>query len=164
MGVRCMCVVFALKLTFPPISIQHNQCPCRCVPESAIQQQYHRSATPPRTDSTIAPPQNQRFRSANVSWLIDTRKGSVEKKKPPYVFFLTKDYYYYRTMTSGWQGAPHFRRYGRELVFVTGDFVKRKVGGATVVRLYASQQPRTVSTISSRLMPSLQRGVFHTHS
>ena len=34
-----------------------------------------------------------------------------------------------RTMTSGWQGTPDFRRYGRERVYKTGDFVKQKLGG-----------------------------------
>ena len=38
-------------------------------------------------------------------------------------------------MTSGWQGALYFRRYGRELVLKTGDFVQETLGGATVVRL-----------------------------
>ena len=38
-------------------------------------------------------------------------------------------------MTSGGQGAPFFRRYGRELVSKTGDFVEEKLGGATVERL-----------------------------
>ena len=33
-------------------------------------------------------------------------------------------------MTSGWQGAPCFRRYGREGAgFKTGDTVKEKSGG-----------------------------------
>ena len=39
---------------------------------------------------------------------------------------------YYRTMTSGWKGAPCWRRIDRELVFKTDDFVKEKLGGATV--------------------------------
>ena len=41
----------------------------------------------------------------------------------------------YRAMTPGWQGAPYFRRYGRELVSTTGDFVEKKIGGATAERL-----------------------------
>ena len=32
-------------------------------------------------------------------------------------------------MTSGWQGAPNFRRYDRELGFETGDFVEENRGG-----------------------------------
>ena len=53
--------------------------------------------------------------------------------------FVTKDY---RTITSGWQGAPHFRRYGREL-FKTGDTVKEKykLGRATVERLSTTRTP-----------------------
>ena len=35
----------------------------------------------------------------------------------------------YQTMTSGRQGAPHSRRYGRALVSKTGDFVEGKFGG-----------------------------------
>ena len=35
----------------------------------------------------------------------------------------------YRTMTSGWQRAPYFRIFCRELVFKTGDFIKRKNEG-----------------------------------
>ena len=39
-------------------------------------------------------------------------------------------------MTSGAQGAPYFRRYGRELAgFETGDFVEKMLGGTTVERL-----------------------------
>ena len=35
----------------------------------------------------------------------------------------------YRTTTSRWQGAPHFRRYGRELGFEPVDFVKETLEG-----------------------------------
>ena len=45
------------------------------------------------------------------------------------IFLCATDYCYYRTITSGWQGAPYFRRYGRELGFKTGDFVKENVRG-----------------------------------
>ena len=38
-------------------------------------------------------------------------------------------------MTSGWQGAPHFRRYGRELVSKPAISFFRKIGGAIVERL-----------------------------
>ena len=31
-------------------------------------------------------------------------------------------------MASGWQEAPYFRRYDRELVLKTGDFVEEKLG------------------------------------
>ena len=48
------------------------------------------------------------------------------KKASSNIFMFAK---VYRTMTSGRQGAPSFRRYGRELVSKTGDFVKEKLGG-----------------------------------
>ena len=44
--------------------------------------------------------------------------------------------YYSRTMTSGWQGAPYFRRYGRELVSITGGFVKKKLRWSAAERLW----------------------------
>ena len=37
-------------------------------------------------------------------------------------------------MTSGWRGAPYFRRYGREPVLKTGDFVKEKLEGGVYRR------------------------------
>ena len=38
------------------------------------------------TDSTIAPPQSQRSSLTNVSWLLGTRKATIEKKGS--VYFL----------------------------------------------------------------------------
>ena len=38
-------------------------------------------------------------------------------------------YYYYLTMTSWWQGAMYFRRYGRELVSKPAISSKRKIWG-----------------------------------
>ena len=38
------------------------------------------------------------------------------------ICLFTTNYKDDRTMTSGWKGAPNFRRYGRELGFKTGDF------------------------------------------
>ena len=61
------------------------------------------------TDSTIA---NQRFSLAHVLCLLDTRKDAMTKMSS-HIFVLAKDY---RTMTSGWQGAPYFRKYDQELV------------------------------------------------
>ena len=46
-----------------------------------------------------------------------------------YIFLIAKDYYYYRTMTPGWQGAAYSRRYGRELRGKTGDSVEEKLEG-----------------------------------
>ena len=39
-------------------------------------------------------------------------------------------------MTSGGQGAPFYRRYGRTLVIEAGDFAEEMLRGATVERLY----------------------------
>ena len=47
------------------------------------------------------------------------------KKTSSYVFLFAKDY---RTTTSGWQGAPYFRKYDQKLVS-TGDFSEEKLGG-----------------------------------
>ena len=38
------------------------------------------------TDSTIAPPKNQRFSLTNVSWLLDTRKDDM--KNTIFMYFL----------------------------------------------------------------------------
>ena len=56
------------------------------------------------------------------------------KKKPPYIFSFAKGY---RTMTSGWQGAPYFRRCGRELVSKPAISFKKSWGGANVDQLNA---------------------------
>ena len=50
------------------------------------------------------------------------------------MLLFAKDYYYYRTMTSGWRRALYFKGYGRGLVSKSAILVE-KVGGATVVRL-----------------------------
>ena len=82
------------------------------------------------TDSAIAPPQKnkkkkQRSVFTNASWLLDARKDAV-KVISSYVFLLAKDD---RTMTLGWQGAPYFRKYGRELVSKPAISVKKSWGG-----------------------------------
>ena len=48
------------------------------------------------------------------------------KKKSPFVFLFAKSD---RTMTSGWQGAPYFRSYGRELVSKSAISLIKKSGG-----------------------------------
>ena len=44
--------------------------------------------------------------------MLDTKKGVV-KKLSSHIFLFAEDC---RATTSGWQGAPCFRRYGREMV------------------------------------------------
>ena len=50
------------------------------------------------------------------------------KKMSSCISLVAKEY---QTMTSRWQGAPHFRRYGRELVLKPAISFKN-VGGSTV--------------------------------
>ena len=86
------------------------------------------------TDSTVAPPPpNQRFSSTIFSWLLHTRNDAM-KKMFSCISLVAKDY---RSMTSGRQGAPYFRIYGRELVSKPAISLKkgRGGGGATVERL-----------------------------
>ena len=76
------------------------------------------------TDSTIAPPPNRRFCLTIFSWLLDTRKDAMETMSSC-MFWLAKDY---RTMSSGWQGAPYsWIRPGGGLK--TSDFINEKLGG-----------------------------------
>ena len=70
----------------------------------------------------------------------DTRKDAM-KTMPSCILLLAKGY---RTMTSGWQGAPRFRRYGRESVSKPAISLNRSSGGATVVRLGPPYISKTV--------------------
>ena len=65
-----------------------------------------------RIDSTIPPPLKPAI-FYNELFMAGRHKGGVLLKNSPHIFFIAKDY---RTMTSGWQRAPFFRRYGREQV------------------------------------------------
>ena len=85
-----------------------------------------------RTVSTIASPQIQRLSLTNVSWLLDTRKNAATKTMSSSILLFAKDY---RTMTSGWQGAPYIRRYTAGSWFKNRRFHQRKSGRATVKRL-----------------------------
>ena len=84
-----------------------------------------RSRLSRNTESTIAPPPNQRFSLTNVLWLLDTRKDA-RKIISSCIFLFPKDY---QTMTSGWQGAPYFSRYGQELVSKPAISLKKSWGG-----------------------------------
>ena len=48
------------------------------------------------------------------------------KKASSHIVLFAKDY---RLMTSGWQGAPYFRRYGRGLVSKPAILLKKSWGG-----------------------------------
>ena len=59
------------------------------------------------------PPAKQRFYLANISLLLDTRRGRMLRKKTSSnISFFSEDC---RTVTSRWQGAPYSLRYGRGL-------------------------------------------------
>ena len=70
----------------------------------------HKQKTqPPKTDSTIAPRQNHRFSLMNVSsssssWLLDTRKGTIEIENKVPIYFLVVQKAY-RSMTLGCRGT-----------------------------------------------------------
>ena len=55
----------------------------------------------------------------------------MKQKISYYIFLIEKDD---RTMTSGWQGARYFRRYGRELMSEPAISLKKGWGRATVER------------------------------
>ena len=82
-----------------------------------------------RTDSTIDPLKNQRFSFTNVSdesWLLDTRKGTIEIKVS--ISFLVCKGLSVDYVGEGVEG----RRIGGDTAragFETGDFVKEKSGG-----------------------------------
>ena len=77
------------------------------------------------------------------------------KTTPSNVFDCAK---HYRTMSSGWQGAPYFTRYGRELVSKPRTSFKSSWGG---------YHPRTTSILLAYPSPSAAsvtpptRGLFH---
>ena len=55
----------------------------------------------------------------------DTTKVAITSRSS-YSFLLAMDY---RTITLGWQGAPHFRRYGWELVSKPAISLEKSWGG-----------------------------------
>ena len=61
----------------------------------------------------------------NHSWLLDTRKDAI-KERSPYIVLRAK---VHRTMTSGFQGTPYFKRCDRELVSKPAISLKRSWGG-----------------------------------
>ena len=77
------------------------------------------------TDSTIAPPQNQRFSLTNVSWLLDTRKDAMKRISACITFVcggLSNDDV--RVVR-----GTVFQEIRPGAGFKTGDFVKEKLGG-----------------------------------
>ena len=77
------------------------------------------------TDSTIAPTPNQRFSLTNVSWLLDTRKGTIERKVS--ILFLAC-----KGLSIDDVGVSRntvFQEIRPRAGFETGDFVKGKLGG-----------------------------------
>ena len=79
----------------------------------------------PRTDSTIAPPKNQRFSSTNVSWLLDAREGATKNIYSSIILFA-KDY---TTMTSGVARGTVIQEMQPGAGFETDDFVQETLRG-----------------------------------
>ena len=79
----------------------------------------------PRTDSTIAPPQNRRCSLTNVSWLLDTKKDAA--KTPSSQCFLVCEGL--SNDDFGVARGTGFQEIRRGGGFRTGDFVKEKLWG-----------------------------------
>ena len=58
------------------------------------------------------PPQNQRFCLTNLFMAARQEEGCY-RTLSSHTFLFVKGYRDYRTMASGWQGAPYCRRHGR---------------------------------------------------
>ena len=77
-------------------------------------------------DSTIdTPPPNERFSLTNASWLLDTRKVTIEHKVSIY-FFVCKGI---SIDDVGVSRDTTFQEMRSGAVFETGDFVKETMGG-----------------------------------
>ena len=91
-----------------------------------------------QTDPTmIAPPKKQRSSLTNVSWLHDTTEGWLYEKRI-LMYFLAR---IKLSNDDVGEGGNEHRISGDKAGiigagFKTGDFVKRKVGGVSVERLY----------------------------
>ena len=91
------------------------------------------------TDSAIPPPRNQRYSLTNVSWLLDTRKDTIEAKVS--IRFLVSKAY--RSTTSGCRGTSYLRRYDREvLVLKPAILLKKSWGGGYRRTSHAIVHPR----------------------
>ena len=79
------------------------------------------------TDSTIVLPQNQRFPLTNVSWLLDKRKGTIEKKSVHTIFLVCKGL----TIddVGGVSRDTVFQEIRPGAGFETGDFAGETLGG-----------------------------------
>ena len=64
----------------------------------------------------------------------------------------------YRTMTSGWQGAPYFRRYGLELVSKPAISLKKSWGGyrRTTLRWCAFAYFSSATALATSLRQTVQ--------
>ena len=78
------------------------------------------------TDSTIAPPQNQRYSLTNVSRLLDKKKYTIEKEAPMW-YFVCKGLSIDDVRVS--RDIAVFQEKRPEAGFETGDFAKEKLGG-----------------------------------
>ena len=75
-----------------------------------------------------SPPRNQRFSLTNVSWLLDTRKDTIENEV--FIYFLMRQGLSIDDV--GVSRDTVFQEIRPGTGFETGDFAKEKSGGATV--------------------------------
>ena len=102
---------------------------------------------PEGVDSTIAPPQNQRFSSKSVSWPLHTRKDATDtilRISIIYIVLFAKERTIERWRRAGKKGEPYFageiRSGAGSKTKASDDFVKEKLRG---LRMYR----RTTSSI-----------------
>ena len=77
-----------------------------------------------------------------------------------HIFLFANDH---RPMTSGWQRAPHFRRYGRGLVSKPAISFKRGWGGYRRMTLWMTRYPLPVmSTVRNMNFRKIWRRSFCT--
>ena len=86
------------------------------------------------TDSTIAPPSESAV-FLNERCVAAGQRDAVMKKISSCIICPCLQRKDCRTMTSRWQGAPYFRRYGPGAGFKTGDLVKEQSRGGILERL-----------------------------
>ena len=86
------------------------------------------------TGSTTTPPKKQRFSPTEVSSLLDTREDAIEHKAS-ICLLVCKDL---SVNDVGVSRDTVLQKIRPGAGFETGDFVKEKLGGATVERLFAT--------------------------
>ena len=80
------------------------------------------------TDSYYDSPPKKPAISFNDRFMAARHEEGCYEKNKVYIFSCLQRKAY-RTMTSGWKGAPYFQEIRPGAGFKTGDFVKEKLGG-----------------------------------